>query len=141
MIGEESDAESNLHEDAMRSSVASSAIQTPQSKPEQKFDNPFLKKIKNLPPKKPEKESIQSQKLKGANAILNQMHKYSSIKKHTMMNELKNKVANPVVQYLIAISKNNVMPKSMGMVHKKDTINEVDCSNNALSIEYINAIS
>ena len=69
-------------------------------------------------------EAVREQKYIGTNALVNQMQKYYNVDKFTQLQESKTKkIKNPVMQCLIEINKNKIMPKSMGLVHKKNPFN------------------
>lgn len=51
------------------------------------------------------------------------------------------KLGNPLVNYFNEVQKKNILPKSLGFVHKKYSNNELNIQNQYLSLEYIEALS
>ena len=48
---------------------------------------------------------------------------------------------NPLVQYYSEINKNNLIPRTLGFVHKKQPVTELNCQNQMLNPNYVEALT
>lgn len=78
----------------------------------------------------------------GENALLNAMHKYQMSQKVAQISEIDdNKILNPLDKYYKVIDDKQIYPYSYGLVNRKETIDEVDCSNQIINEDYAEALA
>lgn len=78
----------------------------------------------------------------GENALLNAMHKYQVSQKVAQISDInEDKILNPLDKYYKVVDDKKIYPYSYGLVNRKDTISEVDCSNQAINDDYAEALA
>ena len=81
--------------------------------------------------------------LVGEEAILRSMKKLKNANKIVQRNEMINKDSNTshIVHYFNEINKKMIVPKGLGMIHRKNPLNEINLKEQPLTDDYADAFS